>query len=123
MVTQLITKLSSIRVYFPKDLRSLDSRMSVLKTVQETKKRFADGLPLLDPIEDMGIKDKGLKETIKAGCCECEMKQCFSKSSLHWTKEAQWIDADQKSANRESFTTAENHIPQVLLLFAENRGI
>lgn len=29
------------------------------------KKRFPDGVPLLDPIEDMGIKEKGLKEVIR----------------------------------------------------------
>ena len=33
--------------------------------VQEVEKRFPDGLPLLDPIEDMGIKEKGLQEVIK----------------------------------------------------------
>ena len=61
----LITKVSSIRVYFPKDLRSRDSRISVLKSLQEVQNRFPDGIPLLDPIEDMGIKDKGLKEVVK----------------------------------------------------------
>ena len=54
-----------MRLYFPKDLRSRDSRMSVQKSLQEVQKRFPDGIPLLDPIEDMGIKDKGLKEVIK----------------------------------------------------------
>lgn len=39
--------------------------MSVLKSLQEVQKRFPDGIPLLDPIEDMGIKDKGLKEVVK----------------------------------------------------------
>ena len=65
VILDLITKISVVRVYFPKDLRSLDSRLSVLKSVQEVQKRFPDGVPLLDPIEDMGIKDKGLKETVK----------------------------------------------------------
>ena len=32
---------------------------------QEVKRRFPDGLPLLDPIEDMGIKDDGLKTVIR----------------------------------------------------------
>ena len=32
---------------------------------QEVKRRFPDGLPLLDPIEDMGIKDDGLKSVIR----------------------------------------------------------
>ena len=33
--------------------------------LQEVKRRFPDGLPLLDPIEDMGIKDDGLKTVIR----------------------------------------------------------
>ena len=33
--------------------------------LQEVKHRFPDGLPLLDPIEDMGIKDDGLKTVIR----------------------------------------------------------
>ena len=32
---------------------------------KEVKSRFPDGLPLLDPIEDMGIKDDGLKSVIR----------------------------------------------------------
>ena len=32
---------------------------------QEVEKRFPDGIPLLDPIEDMGIKEKGLKEVVR----------------------------------------------------------
>ena len=39
--------------------------MSVLKSLQEVQNRFPDGIPLLDPIDDMGIKDKGLKEVVK----------------------------------------------------------
>ena len=39
--------------------------MNMLMSINEVKKRFPDGIPLLDPIEDMGIKDKGLKEVIK----------------------------------------------------------
>ena len=32
---------------------------------QEVQKRFPDGLPLLDPVEDMGIKEKGMKDVVK----------------------------------------------------------
>lgn len=32
---------------------------------QEVQKRFPDGVPLLDPIDDMGIKDPGLKKVIQ----------------------------------------------------------
>lgn len=32
---------------------------------QEVQKRFPDGVPLLDPIDDMGIKDPALKKVIQ----------------------------------------------------------
>ncbi|GAB6028829.1 Exosome RNA helicase MTR4 [Chamberlinius hualienensis] len=62
----LLSQLSVIRIYYPPDLRPLDNRMSVLKSIDEAKKRFEKGgIPLLDPIEDLGIKDQGFKELIK----------------------------------------------------------
>ncbi|XP_054715742.1 exosome RNA helicase MTR4-like [Uloborus diversus] len=61
----LIQQLSSVRAYYPEDLRPLDNRMKVLKTIQSIKDRFPDGLPILDPISDMKIKDPGVKEVAK----------------------------------------------------------
>ncbi|XP_055713535.1 exosome RNA helicase MTR4 [Phlebotomus papatasi] len=54
----LIAKISSLRVYYPTDLRPADNRRSVLKTIQEVKKRFPQGPPLLNPVNDMNIKEK-----------------------------------------------------------------
>ena len=61
----VIRAISSICIYLPQNLQSLDSRQSVLKTLKEIKKRTKDQFPLLDPIEDMGIKDKALVEIVK----------------------------------------------------------
>lgn len=62
----LITHISSLRLYYPKDLRPLDNRKSVLKSIEEVKKRFeGDSLPLLDPITDMKIEDPIFKNLIK----------------------------------------------------------
>lgn len=33
--------------------------------IKEVQKRFPDGVPLLDPVDDMGIKDPGLKKVIQ----------------------------------------------------------
>ncbi|KAG8598940.1 hypothetical protein GDO81_002807 [Engystomops pustulosus] len=65
VLLHLLCAISSVRLYIPKDLRSLDNRQSVLKSIQEVQKRFPDGVPLLDPIDDMGIKDPGLKKVIQ----------------------------------------------------------
>jgi len=65
LLLPLIQQISSVRLFVPKDLRPLDTRMSVLKSIGEVKKRFPDGVPLLDPVDDMKIGDKGFKEVIR----------------------------------------------------------
>ncbi|OWR42365.1 superkiller viralicidic activity 2 2 isoform 1 [Danaus plexippus plexippus] len=61
----LIYQISSLRVYYPKDLRPPDNRKSVLKTIGEVKKRFPEGPPLLNPIKDMKIEDSVFKECVE----------------------------------------------------------
>uniref|UniRef100_A0A8C6KMJ9 Exosome RNA helicase MTR4 n=1 Tax=Nothobranchius furzeri TaxID=105023 RepID=A0A8C6KMJ9_NOTFU len=65
VMLHLLTSLSSVRLYIPKDLRPFDNRQLMLKSIQEVQKRFPDGVPLLDPIDDMGIKDPALKKVIQ----------------------------------------------------------
>lgn len=65
ILLQLCTAVSSVRLYIPKDLRPPDSRQSVLKSIHEVHRRFPDGIPLLDPVDDMGIKDEGLRKVIQ----------------------------------------------------------
>ncbi|WAR23229.1 MTREX-like protein [Mya arenaria] len=65
VMLHLIHEISAVRLYLPKDLRPLDNRQSVGKSIQEVQKRFPDGLPLLDPVEDMGIKEKSMKDVVK----------------------------------------------------------
>ncbi|KAH9413833.1 Exosome RNA helicase MTR4 [Dermatophagoides pteronyssinus] len=60
-----ITQISSARAFLPHDLRSFDSRQSVLKSIQEIKKRFSGNIPLLDPLEDMKIKDNDFLNIVK----------------------------------------------------------
>lgn len=54
----LITAISCIRLCLPSDLRPLDSRQKVSRSIKEVINRFPDGIPPLDPIEDMNIKDE-----------------------------------------------------------------
>lgn len=60
-----ISSLSHIRVFMPKDLRPVEGRQNVLKALGEVKKRFPEGIALLDPVENMGIKDDEFKSLIK----------------------------------------------------------
>ncbi|XP_072762709.1 exosome RNA helicase MTR4 [Anoplolepis gracilipes] len=61
----LISQISSLRLYYPKDLRPPDNRKSVLKTIREVKRRYPNGPPLLNPITDMRIEDQAFKDTVK----------------------------------------------------------
>jgi ATP-dependent RNA helicase DOB1 len=58
VVANFIEKLSSLRVYVPNDLRSSDNRRSVLNQIEKVMKTYPDGPTLLNPIDDMKIKDK-----------------------------------------------------------------
>uniref|UniRef100_V5H1W4 Putative cytoplasmic exosomal rna helicase ski2 dead-box superfamily n=1 Tax=Ixodes ricinus TaxID=34613 RepID=V5H1W4_IXORI len=60
-----INQISSVRLYYNQDLKSPDNRNAVLKSLQEVYERFPKGVPLVDPFEDLGIKDSGMKEVVK----------------------------------------------------------
>ena len=59
--------ISYLRIHLPKDLRSIGSRETVWKSILEVQRRTPDGIPLLDPIENMGIKDDKFKVLVKVG--------------------------------------------------------
>ena len=48
--------------------------------IQEVNKRFPDGIPLLDPVEDMNIKDERMKSIVRK--IEAFEKRMY-KHSLH----------------------------------------
>ncbi|KAJ5673871.1 hypothetical protein N7462_009310 [Penicillium macrosclerotiorum] len=60
-----IHAISHVRIFLPKDISSADARDGVKKSLGEVKKRFPDGLALLDPVENMGIKDDSFKKLLR----------------------------------------------------------
>jgi ATP-dependent RNA helicase DOB1 len=59
-----IESISHFRIHLPQDLRSEQARETVWKSVLEVHRRMPNGVPLLDPIENMGIKDVKFKELV-----------------------------------------------------------
>ncbi|KAG1852891.1 NUC185 domain-containing protein [Suillus subalutaceus] len=53
-----VDAISHIRVFLPKDLRQDQARDTVWKSVLEVQRRFPDGIALLDPVQNMDIKDE-----------------------------------------------------------------
>lgn len=84
----LFTQISSIRVYFPNDLRTADNRRAVLKTIQEAKKRFPLGPPVLHPIDDMNIKDPEFKKIVET---IAQFEKLLEEHPLHQSSELERI--------------------------------
>lgn len=55
-----IDRISAVRIFTPKTHPS-ESRKTIALSVKEVEKRFPDGIPLLDPVKDLGIKDDDFK--------------------------------------------------------------
>lgn len=60
-----LNSISHLRVHLPKDIRSSQARETVWKTIQEVHRRFPDGIPLLDPVQNMRITDDKFKQLVK----------------------------------------------------------
>ncbi|KAJ9478463.1 ATP-dependent RNA helicase DOB1 [Pseudozyma hubeiensis] len=60
-----IQALSGIRIFLAKDLRPTEPRETVRKNLVEVKRRFPKGVPLLDPIKDMKIKDESFAHLVE----------------------------------------------------------
>jgi ATP-dependent RNA helicase DOB1 len=60
-----IVRVSSVRIFVPEDLKSSDSRQSVLKSLTAIKDQFGGQVPVLDPVEDMKITDEEFKSLVK----------------------------------------------------------
>ncbi|KAF3324786.1 superkiller viralicidic activity 2-like 2 [Carex littledalei] len=61
-----IDSLSSVRLFIPKDLLPHEARENTLRKVSEVLSRFSkDGIPLLDPEEDMKVKSGSYRKAAR----------------------------------------------------------
>jgi ATP-dependent RNA helicase DOB1 len=60
-----IDSIGHLRVFLPQDLRTPEQRNTVRKTLEEISRRFPDGVAILDPIVNMGIKDENFKKLLR----------------------------------------------------------
>jgi len=50
-----IDRISAVRLFVPQDTKPQEARKNIMKSLQEVQRRFPDGLPLLDPVQDLKI--------------------------------------------------------------------
>lgn len=60
-----IDSIGHVRIFLPADLKSADQRNTARKSIDEVKRRFPDGIAVLDPIENMGITDASFKKLLR----------------------------------------------------------
>ncbi|CBX92065.1 similar to ATP-dependent RNA helicase DOB1 [Plenodomus lingam JN3] len=60
-----IESIGHLRVFLPNELKSTEQKNNVRKALGEVKKRFPDGIAILDPIENMQIKDDSFKRLLR----------------------------------------------------------
>ncbi|KAJ2378837.1 ATP-dependent RNA helicase mtr4, partial [Coemansia sp. RSA 2607] len=59
-----IDRISTVRVSMPKDIKGSSGRKDMRKRISEVAKRLDGKIPLLDPINDMHIKDDDFKKLV-----------------------------------------------------------
>lgn len=60
-----VESIGHVRIFLPSDLRLPEQRDTVRKALDEVKRRFPDGIAVLDPIENMGITDASFKKLLR----------------------------------------------------------
>ncbi|KAF6806630.1 ATP-dependent RNA helicase mtr4 [Colletotrichum sojae] len=60
-----VKAISQIRVFMPKDIKSQSALEKVGNSLREVHRRFPDGFPNLDPIENMGITDDSFRSLMR----------------------------------------------------------
>ena len=65
VLLKCLESISHLRIFLPDDLKTQDQRNSVQKALHEVKRRFPDGIAVLDPIENMGITDTSFKKLLR----------------------------------------------------------
>ena len=65
VLLKCLDSISHLRIFLPEDLKPLSERNSVKKSLEEVKRRFPDGIAVLDPIENMGIGDASFKKLLR----------------------------------------------------------
>ncbi|KAJ4488200.1 rRNA-processing arch domain-containing protein [Lentinula aciculospora] len=109
VILSTLEGISHLRIYLPKDLRPEQNRETAWKSILEVQRRFPDGIPLLDPVKDMKIKDDkftALVQKIEA------MENKMYKNPLHTDSRLSELYAmyKQKKELQDSIRSLKKHI-------------
>ncbi|CCF55524.1 hypothetical protein KAFR_0A00860 [Kazachstania africana CBS 2517] len=62
---EAINSVGNLRLFMPKDIRAGGQKETVGKSLQEVRRRFPNGIPLLDPVKNMKIEDADFQKLLR----------------------------------------------------------
>ena len=65
IILKCVHGIATFRIFPPSDISTPSDRAKIQRALIEVKKRFPDGIPKLDPVDQMNIKDNSFKELIR----------------------------------------------------------
>lgn len=74
--------ISGLRIFLPSDMKSQDQRNTARKNIEEIKRRFGDGITILDPVENMKITDDSFKGLLRVRSLPYRQKLLISNDHL-----------------------------------------
>jgi ATP-dependent RNA helicase DOB1 len=93
-----IERLSAVKLFVPQDITTPEGRRKVAMSLTEVQRRLNDTLPLLDPIEDLGIKTEEFLTLLKRAEALTERMGAHKLSDFDETKRLRLVQAYEKKA-------------------------
>eukprot|EP00494_Astrolonche_serrata_P025220 UN25481 len=102
---------------YPKNLEKHKSRQKIWKIFKKMEKKYTDGLPLIDPIEDMKITTKEFKKLYKT-------RKKKKKEILEYTRKYPTCNMHYKDyLQREKIITTKKFLQSQLQELEKNKVI
>jgi len=99
-----VESIGHIRILLSNDLKSAEQRNTVRKSLDEVKRRFPDGIAVLDPIENMGITDESFKKLMRVRGAKVPT-QCRTLTTCHLENRSPRVSPTVQSTAQLSSTT------------------
>jgi ATP-dependent RNA helicase DOB1 len=65
VILSAIDSIAHVRLFFKHDVSPADNKKHIRGAIDEVKRRFPDGIAVLDPIENMKIEDESFKKLLR----------------------------------------------------------
>eukprot|EP00547_Thalassionema_nitzschioides_P008956 CAMPEP_0194227698 /NCGR_PEP_ID=MMETSP0156-20130528/42992_1 /TAXON_ID=33649 /ORGANISM="Thalassionema nitzschioides, Strain L26-B" /LENGTH=1107 /DNA_ID=CAMNT_0038960191 /DNA_START=38 /DNA_END=3361 /DNA_ORIENTATION=- len=113
-----VDRISAVVLYVPKDVHPPEARKNVGIAVKEVQKRFPDGVPLLDPIKDLCVKDPEY-QLLLARATELTTRMAHHIESHKDSSSSVLADEDERTKQIQLYQRKEEYLKGAKLIRAE----